>query len=125
MNRAPIILILLGVLLALGNLNIVTGGWIAPAVLIGLGCIMLLFPGRWASLPPSVRNGASSDTPSTQQRRRSYRTRAARLVCSVSPGPADEAAEEAQAPAGQRLQNVLRIGDAGQGLGQGRVRCRD
>jgi hypothetical protein len=46
MSRAPYVLILIGVLLAFGNLGIVTGEWIAPAILIGIGCLMLLSP-RW------------------------------------------------------------------------------
>jgi Flp pilus assembly protein TadB len=46
MSRAPYVLILIGVLLALGNLGLVTGPWIAPVFLIGIGCLMLLSP-RW------------------------------------------------------------------------------
>jgi hypothetical protein len=39
-------LILIGILLALGNLGLINGPWMAPAILIGIGCLMLLSP-RW------------------------------------------------------------------------------
>jgi hypothetical protein len=47
MRRAPFILIFIGLLLAAGNFGILSGQWIAPAILIGIGIIALAFPRTW------------------------------------------------------------------------------
>jgi hypothetical protein len=47
MRRAPFILIFIGLLLAAGSFGILSGQWIAPAILIGIGVIALIFPRTW------------------------------------------------------------------------------